>query len=117
MSGSNDGGAVKHLPIYFHGSISLREIEEALHSRGMHLRGDGRGRLHADRVPRFVVRDADAIARRNVATPAMRVVGGPRTRVDVRFDSGAHLEITEVGEGELRVGDRVRVLNNHVYRE
>ena len=40
-----------------------------------------------------------------------------RYRVDVRLDGGAHLEITEVGEGELRVGDRVRVVNNRVYRE
>jgi outer membrane lipoprotein SlyB len=39
-----------------------------------------------------------------------------RYRVTVRLDSGAHLEVTEVGEGELRVGDRVRVVNNRVYR-
>jgi hypothetical protein len=31
--------------------------------------------------------------------------------------SGAHHEVTEVGEGELRVGDRVRVVNNRVSRE
>jgi outer membrane lipoprotein SlyB len=39
-----------------------------------------------------------------------------RYRVRVRLDSGAHLDVTEVGEGELRVGDRVRVVNNRVYR-
>lgn len=39
-----------------------------------------------------------------------------RYRVTVRLDSGARLEITEVGEGELRVGDRVRVVNNRVSR-
>jgi outer membrane lipoprotein SlyB len=39
-----------------------------------------------------------------------------RYRVTVRLDSGAHLEVTEVGEGELRVGDRVRVVNNRVFR-
>jgi outer membrane lipoprotein SlyB len=39
-----------------------------------------------------------------------------RYRVTVRLDSGARLEITEVGEGELRAGDRVRVVNNRVYR-
>jgi outer membrane lipoprotein SlyB len=39
-----------------------------------------------------------------------------RYRVTVRLDSGARLEITEVGEGELRPGDRVRVVNNRVYR-
>jgi outer membrane lipoprotein SlyB len=40
-----------------------------------------------------------------------------RYRLTVRLDNGARLEITEVGEGELRVGDRVRVVNNRVYRE
>jgi outer membrane lipoprotein SlyB len=40
-----------------------------------------------------------------------------RYRVTVRLDNGARLEITEVGEGELRAGDRVRVVNNRVYRE
>lgn len=39
-----------------------------------------------------------------------------RYRVTVRLDNGARLEVTEVGEGELRVGDRVRVVNNRVYR-
>jgi outer membrane lipoprotein SlyB len=42
--------------------------------------------------------------------------GRDRYRVTVRLDNGARLEITEVGEGELRVGDRVRVVNNRVYR-
>jgi outer membrane lipoprotein SlyB len=39
-----------------------------------------------------------------------------RYRVTVRLDGGARLEVTEVGEGELRVGDRVRVVNSRVYR-
>jgi outer membrane lipoprotein SlyB len=39
-----------------------------------------------------------------------------RYRVTVRLDNGARLEVTEVGEGELRVGDRIRVVNNRVYR-
>jgi outer membrane lipoprotein SlyB len=39
-----------------------------------------------------------------------------RYRVTVRLDGGGRLEETEVGEGELRVGDRVRVVNNRVYR-
>jgi len=88
---SNDLLSVKHFPIYFHGSISLAEIEEALHSRGMHLRDDGRGRFLADRVPRFLhsrgmhLRDdgrgrflADRVPRflARSASPAMRVVEG-----------------------------------------
>ena len=39
-----------------------------------------------------------------------------RYRVTVRLDDGARLQVTEVGEGQLRVGDRVRVVNNRVYR-
>ncbi len=58
------------------GSIPLREIEEALHSRGMHLRDDGRGRILADRVPRSLTRPAVALAGRPAAQPAMRVVLG-----------------------------------------
>ena len=41
---------------------------------------------------------------------------GDRYRITVRLDDGASLAITEIGEGELRVGDRVRVVNNRVYR-
>jgi outer membrane lipoprotein SlyB len=39
-----------------------------------------------------------------------------RYRVVVRLDSGATLAMNEVGEGQLRVGDRVRVIGNRVYR-
>lgn len=39
-----------------------------------------------------------------------------RYRVTVRLDSGATLSFTEAGEGELRIGDRVRILNDRVVR-
>jgi outer membrane lipoprotein SlyB len=65
----------------------------------------------------------------NVATTILGAVGGAvvgnniehanardRYRITVRLDGGGQLEETEVGEGELRVGDRVRVVNNRVYR-
>lgn len=39
-----------------------------------------------------------------------------RYRVIVRLDSGATIAVPEVGQGELRVGDRVRVIDNRVYR-
>jgi outer membrane lipoprotein SlyB len=39
-----------------------------------------------------------------------------RYRIIVRLDSGATLAVSEVDEGQLRVGDRVRVVNNRVYR-
>jgi outer membrane lipoprotein SlyB len=39
-----------------------------------------------------------------------------RYRVIVRLDSGGTLALNEVGEGEFRVGDRVRIVNQRVYR-
>ena len=39
-----------------------------------------------------------------------------RYRVIVRLDSGGSVALTQVGQGELRVGDRVRIVNSRVYR-
>jgi outer membrane lipoprotein SlyB len=39
-----------------------------------------------------------------------------RFRVIVRLDSGGTLALDQVGQGELRVGDRVRIVNRRVYR-
>jgi outer membrane lipoprotein SlyB len=39
-----------------------------------------------------------------------------RYRAIVRLDSGATIALNEFGQGELRVGDRVRVVNNRVSR-
>ena len=39
-----------------------------------------------------------------------------RYRVIVRLENGARLTVSEVGEGQLRVGDRVRIVGNRVYR-
>ena len=39
-----------------------------------------------------------------------------RYRVIVRLDSGGTLALDQIGQGELRVGDRVRIVNNRVYR-
>ncbi|MGE5087606.1 MAG: glycine zipper 2TM domain-containing protein [Candidatus Levyibacteriota bacterium] len=40
----------------------------------------------------------------------------PRYQVVVRLDSGGSVAVSEVGEGQLRVGDRVKVVDNRVYR-
>ena len=45
-----------------------------------------------------------------------RTNAGDRYRVIVRLDSGGTLALDQVGEGELRVGDRVRIVNDRVYR-
>ena len=41
---------------------------------------------------------------------------GERFRVIVRLDSGGTVALDQVGQGELRVGDRVRIVNRRVYR-
>ena len=39
-----------------------------------------------------------------------------RYRIRVRLDNGALLDVADAGEGQLRVGDRVRVVNGRVFR-
>jgi outer membrane lipoprotein SlyB len=39
-----------------------------------------------------------------------------RYQIVVRLDNGGTLSVSEVDQGELRVGDHVRVTNNRVYR-
>ena len=34
----------------------------------------------------------------------------------VRLDSGALVSLADIGEGQLRPGDRVRIVNNRAYR-
>jgi outer membrane lipoprotein SlyB len=74
-----------------------------------HQIGSGRGNTAAT--------IAGAIGGGLVGNEVERSSEGDRYRITVRLDGGARLEINEVGEGELREGDRVRVVNNRVYRE
>jgi outer membrane lipoprotein SlyB len=59
---------------------------------------------------------AGAVGGAIVGNQIERARADDRYRVIVRLDSGATLAVGEVGEGELRVGDRVRVVNGRVYR-
>lgn len=74
-----------------------------------HQIGNGRGNTAAT--------IAGAIGGGLVGNEIERSSESDRYRITVRLDDGARLEINEVGEGELREGDRVRVVNNRVYRE
>jgi outer membrane lipoprotein SlyB len=40
-----------------------------------------------------------------------------RYRITVRLENGAKLVVEQAGESELRVGDRVRVVNDRVFRQ
>jgi len=45
-----------------------------------------------------------------------RNTGRDRYRIRVRLDSGGTLDLADAGEGQLRVGDRVRVVNGRAFR-
>ena len=51
-----------------------------------------------------------------VGNEVQRSNAADRYRVIVRLDSGGTLALDQVGQGELRVGDRVRIVNRRVYR-
>jgi outer membrane lipoprotein SlyB len=57
-----------------------------------------------------------AVAGGLVGNEVQRANARDRYRIVVRLDSGGTLTMSDVGEGELRVGDRVRVIDGRVYR-
>ena len=59
---------------------------------------------------------AGAVGGAVVGNEVQKANAADRYRVVVRLDSGAAVAFDQVGPGELRVGDRVRVVNNRVYR-
>jgi len=59
---------------------------------------------------------AGALGGAAVGNEIQRSNAQDRYRVLVRLDSGALLALDRVGEGQLRVGDRVQIINNRVYR-
>lgn len=60
---------------------------------------------------------AGALGGAYVGNQVQKSSDSDRYRITVRLNNGTRLEVTEVGEGELRIGDRVRVVNNRVYRD
>lgn len=73
-----------------------------------HQFGGGRGNTAAT--------IAGAIGGAAVGNEMQRTNGRDRYRVIVRLDSGGTVALDQVGEGQLRVGDRVRIVNRRVYR-
>ena len=59
---------------------------------------------------------AGAVGGAVVGNEIQRSNAQDRYRVLVRLDSGGLLALDRVGEGQLRVGDRVQIVNNRVYR-
>lgn len=73
-----------------------------------HQIGSGRGNTAAT--------IAGAVGGALVGNEIERANTGERYRVIVRLDTGETLAVGDVAEGELRVGDRVRVINGRVSR-
>lgn len=59
---------------------------------------------------------AGALGGAYVGNEVERANGDERYRIIVRLDGGGTIAVHEVGEGQLRIGDRVRVIGNRVYR-
>jgi outer membrane lipoprotein SlyB len=73
-----------------------------------HQIGSGRGNTAAT--------IAGAVGGAVVGNQVERANERDRYRAIVRLDSGGTIAFTEFGEGELRVGDRVRIVNRRIYR-
>lgn len=59
---------------------------------------------------------AGALGGAAVGNEVQRANSADRYRVVVRLDNGGTVAFDQVGPGELRVGDRVRIVNRRVYR-
>jgi outer membrane lipoprotein SlyB len=59
---------------------------------------------------------AGAIGGALVGNEIERAQARDRYRIVVRLDNGALVSLADVGEGQLRPGDRVRIVNNRAYR-
>ena len=60
---------------------------------------------------------AGAVGGAAVGNELNRQANSDRYRVIVRLDSGGTVTLADVASTELRVGDRVKIVNNRVYRE
>jgi len=105
-------GVVENIELYRDGSSSPIGIGTILGgvAGGVlgHQIGAGRGNTAAT--------IAGAVGGAVAGNAIERANARDRYRVVVRLDSGGTLAVSDVGEGELRVGDRVRVVNGRVYR-
>lgn len=106
-------GVVERIDLYREGSSSPTGLGAVLGgiAGGVigHQIGGGRGNT--------VGTIAGALGGAYVGNEVQRSSQADRYRITVRLDSGARLEVEEVGEGELRIGDHVKVVNNRVYRD
>ena len=107
-----DYGVVESIEMYRDGSgspIGLGTILGGIAGGVLgHQIGGGRGNTAAT--------IAGAVGGAVVGNQVEKANERDRYRAIVRLDSGGTIALNEFGQGELRVGDRVRVVNNRVYR-
>ena len=105
-------GVVERIDLYREGSTTPNGLGAVLGgiAGGVigHQIGSGRGNT--------VGTIAGALGGAYVGNEIQRSSQKDRYRITVLLDGGARLELDEVGEGELRIGDRVRVVNGRAYR-
>jgi len=108
-----DYGVVEAIDVYREGSsspISAGSVLGGLAGGVIgHQIGSGRGR--------DVATIAGVLGGAYVGNNIQKSNEKDRYRITVRLDNGTRMVLEEVGEGELRVGDRVHVVNNRVYRD
>jgi outer membrane lipoprotein SlyB len=105
-------GVVEHIDLFREGSSAPTGLGAVLGGVAGGVIGHQFGGGAGNALATF----AGAVGGALVGNNIQHANASDRYRVSVRLDSGARIELTEVGEGELRVGDRVRVVNNRVYR-
>jgi outer membrane lipoprotein SlyB len=105
-------GAVEAIHLYRRGgseSIGLGAIVGGIAGGVIgHQLGSGRGNDLAT--------VAGAIGGAVAGNSIQKANEGDRYRITVRLDDGKTIVLEQMGEGELRVGDRVRIVNNRAYR-
>ncbi len=52
----------------------------------------------------------------NQAAPVLAPASGPLYHISIRTDNGSERSVTQASIENLRVGDRVRIIDEHAYR-
>lgn len=113
VSQRTEYGVVESIQVYRGGSHSPINIGTVLGG----IVGGVLGHQIGSGTGNTVATIAGAVGGAAVGNELNRQSSGDRYRVIVRLDSGGTLTLNDVASTELRVGDRVKVVNNRVYRE
>ena len=105
-------GVVEHIDLYRDGGSAPMGLGAVIGGIAGGIIGHQFGAGHGNTAATI----GGAVAGGLVGNEIQRSNARDRYRIVVRLDSGGTLTLGDVGEGELRVGDRVRIVNGRVYR-